>query len=244
MGTRIKESIYIFDLDWVILDIEDINYSSYKNAIGLSFPGKKFLSFDEYKSLLQWKRFDEIIKTFQQKYQLFLNDREINTIKEKVFIYKKKLLLKTPLFPKIKKWIIQFLNTLKRMKYKIWLATSTIRFFTEIILWKLDIKDMFDIILTSENVKKGKPNPEIYLKAFHGLSEGKSDKYNWIVFEDSISGVFSAFNAWLYCIHIGIPHNKMSNMWDCYYFWGNNFYPFISYLEGWNMWIFSMEKLV
>jgi hypothetical protein len=37
---------------------------------------------------------------------------------------------------------------------------------------------MFDIILTSENVKKGKPNPEIYLKAFHGLSEGKSDKYN------------------------------------------------------------------
>ena len=81
MGTRIKESIYIFDLDWVILDIEDINYSSYKNAIGLSFPGKKFLSFDEYKSLLQWKRFDEIIKTFQQKYQLFLNDRDINTIK-------------------------------------------------------------------------------------------------------------------------------------------------------------------
>jgi HAD superfamily hydrolase (TIGR01509 family) len=50
----------------------------------------------------------------------------------------------------------------------------------------------FDIIITGENVNKGKPNPEVYLKAL-ALLECEPDEV--FVFEDSETGCEAAENA-------------------------------------------------
>ena len=61
------------------------------------------------------------------------------------------------------------------------------------------IGDNFDIVITGEHVSKGKPNPEVYLKAL-ALLECEPDEA--IVFEDSDVGCEAAENAEISYIRI------------------------------------------
>ena len=54
------------------------------------------------------------------------------------------------------------------------------------------MNDVFDLILTSEDVKKKKPNPEVYLKVLEKLNVSKKD---CLIIEDSLEGVKVANNA-------------------------------------------------
>jgi len=67
------------------------------------------------------------------------------------------------------------------------------------VLKYFEIEDAFDIIITGENVSKGKPNPEVYLKAMNVL-ECEPDEA--IVFEDSVVGCEAAENAGLNYIKV------------------------------------------
>ena len=55
------------------------------------------------------------------------------------------------------------------------------------LLNSLGVKEQLDFILTSDSVKKPKPNPEIYLKA----AEQHNDN-DVLVIEDSLTGIRSA----------------------------------------------------
>ena len=67
------------------------------------------------------------------------------------------------------------------------------------VLKYFEIEDAFDIIITGENVSKGKPDPEVYLKALN-LLECDTDEV--IVFEDSKVGCEAAENAKLNYIKV------------------------------------------
>lgn len=67
------------------------------------------------------------------------------------------------------------------------------------VLKYFEIEDAFDIIITGENVSKGKPDPEVYLKALN-LLECDTDEV--IVFEDSEVGCEAAENAELNYIKV------------------------------------------
>ena len=54
------------------------------------------------------------------------------------------------------------------------------------------IESYFDIVITGENVSKGKPDPEVYLKAMNLL---ECEPEEAIVFEDSEVGCEAAENA-------------------------------------------------
>ena len=69
------------------------------------------------------------------------------------------------------------------------------------VLKYFEIEDAFDIIITGENVSKGKPDPEVYLKAMNVL-ECEPDEA--IVFEDSEVGCEAAENAGLNYIKVKI----------------------------------------
>jgi HAD superfamily hydrolase (TIGR01509 family) len=58
----------------------------------------------------------------------------------------------------------------------------------------------FDAVVSGDDVIKGKPNPDPYLKALEYLG---ADPEDCIVFENAPYGVQAAKNAGLYCI--GIP---------------------------------------
>lgn len=68
------------------------------------------------------------------------------------------------------------------------------------ILEKINLLDKFECIVDGNSVIKGKPNPEVFLKAADGLQVSPED---CIVFEDSIAGIQAANAADMLSIGIG-----------------------------------------
>lgn len=86
----------------------------------------------------------------------------------------------------------ELLTWLKGNMWKTALATSSRR---ETALHHLNatgLTEMFDKIITGDVVTKGKPDPEIYLKACDMLGVLPSETY---AVEDSRNGLWSAYNA-------------------------------------------------
>lgn len=71
------------------------------------------------------------------------------------------------------------------------------------ILKKVNLLNKFDGIVDGNDVEKGKPNPEVFLKAAEHL---KIEPENCIVFEDSVAGIQAANNANMISIGIGEKH--------------------------------------
>lgn len=65
-----------------------------------------------------------------------------------------------------------------------------------LVLRKLKLEKEF-VIVSTENVKKGKPSPEIFLKA---AAASRVKPEECVVFEDSVAGVKAAKNAGMRCI--------------------------------------------
>lgn len=88
----------------------------------------------------------------------------------------------------------ELVSTLKEHGIKIALATSSAMDRCEILFNNcgLKISEIFDFVVTKENVEKGKPNPEVFLKAIKGLNVKNE---NSIVLEDSLLGIEAAFRA-------------------------------------------------
>ena len=61
------------------------------------------------------------------------------------------------------------------------------------------IRESMQIIITGDQIKNGKPDPEIFLKA---SAELKINPENCLVFEDSFSGIESAKNAGMSCVGV------------------------------------------
>ena len=68
------------------------------------------------------------------------------------------------------------------------------------ILEKINLLSKFECIVDGNSVIKGKPNPEVFLKAADGLQVPPAE---CIVFEDSIAGIQAANAADMISIGIG-----------------------------------------
>jgi beta-phosphoglucomutase-like phosphatase (HAD superfamily) len=66
-------------------------------------------------------------------------------------------------------------------------------------LERLGLIEYFQVIRASDDVKKTKPDPELYLSACAGLGVPASQA---IALEDSPNGVAAAKNAGMYCVAI------------------------------------------
>lgn len=92
-------------------------------------------------------------------------------------------------------------------KVKLALASMNNRAVIEELLDKNKIHDCFEVILTVEEVKRFKPDPEIFLKSAAKL---KTKPQECVVIEDSIFGVQAARNAGMECIAVltGVYNRK------------------------------------
>ena len=88
-----------------------------------------------------------------------------------------------------------FMKTLKFIKQKkilVGLASNAIRKNVKMILNELNIYEDFDSIICGDEVKMGKPNPEMFNET---VSRFKLKKKECLIFEDSLEGVSAAVNA-------------------------------------------------
>jgi HAD superfamily hydrolase (TIGR01549 family) len=175
MFIKNKIKLYIFDLDGVLLDSSknmSLAWQDVKKKLNINIP------FFEYKKHIGLPFFT-ILKNIGIKKDYF----KIKKIYSKSSI--QNFRKKTTLF----KDTIKVINTLKR-ESKIAILTSKDTLRTNYVLKKKKLK--FDCVITSDNVKNGKPNKEGVLKI---LSKLKINKENTVYIGDTKVDELTAKNA-------------------------------------------------
>lgn len=171
----------IFDLDGVILDTERLNVSfklelskklgysltrnDIVNSLGL---GKKEAIEYFYKLVNNYWLYEQMSK--------YRKERTMELIKKNNSL---------PLRP----YVLETLKFLKDHNIKVALATSSTKQLLDNYFAYTNLYPYFDVVITNDMVEKGKPNPDIFLKASQELAINVEDI---IVVEDSINGLKSA----------------------------------------------------
>ena len=96
-----------------------------------------------------------------------------------------------------------FLSALKSAGIKMAIASSATVEDIEFVLNKIPIRDDFEAIIDGSRVSKGKPNPQIFLKAAADLQARPED---CVVFEDSLAGIKAANAAGMKVVGITTGH--------------------------------------
>lgn len=86
----------------------------------------------------------------------------------------------------------KFLEQLKSKGIKMGIATSNKRSMVDVVLESLGIKNFFEVITTSDEVKKGKPAPDVYLTTAKLLNV---EPKHCLVFEDVVAGIIAGKSA-------------------------------------------------
>jgi HAD superfamily hydrolase (TIGR01509 family) len=99
--------------------------------------------------------------------------------------------------------VARFIDELDRLGVPRAVATSATRGDLERTLVALGLRDRFAVVVTADDVRWGKPNPEVYLRAAEGLALRPS---TCLVFEDAVVGVHAARNAGMRVIGVTTAH--------------------------------------
>ena len=97
-----------------------------------------------------------------------------------------------------------FVEMLARLAVPRAVATSATRRDADALLTEIGVRRHFEIVVTAEDVRWGKPNPEVYLKAAAGLAVPSKA---CLVFEDSLVGVHAARNCGMRVIGLTTSHS-------------------------------------
>lgn len=94
---------------------------------------------------------------------------------------------------------ISLLKKLKELNKIVAVVSSGSKQYINLVLNKFNMNSYVDFIISGDQVEKGKPNPECYLKAYKYINEkyGKFEKNECLVIEDTENGVISGNKAGL-----------------------------------------------
>jgi HAD superfamily hydrolase (TIGR01509 family) len=101
--------------------------------------------------------------------------------------------------------LIEFMQILKRKNIAMAIATSGIQPNIDFMFENIPIKKYFKTVVNSSHIIKGKPDPEIYLKAASLLNVSPK---NCLVFEDAVVGIKSAKSAGMRVVAITTTQPK------------------------------------
>jgi HAD superfamily hydrolase (TIGR01509 family) len=104
--------------------------------------------------------------------------------------------------------VVGLLNALQVASLPIAVATSAMHEYADFVLTRLNLKQRFRFILTSEDVRCGKPDPEVYLLAAKQLDLMPNQM---MVLEDSANGCRAALAAGAYTVAVPNRHTSKHN---------------------------------
>ena len=181
-GKEVK--VILFDMDGVIIDSSDAWFMAFNDVLvhfGLQkISKKKFSNYFGYPVEKDQKIFfrDKSIKEIIEAYDFYFNKW-----KGQVLIFKDS---------------IAVLKKLSNKKIKIGLITNASRVIVESNLKRFSLKRFFDVTVSLNDVKKGKPAPDMVLKACKAL---KVNPREAILVGDTINDMIAGRKAG--CITVG-----------------------------------------
>jgi beta-phosphoglucomutase family hydrolase len=182
----------IFDFDGLMVDSEPAHYHAFKKA--LKGYEVRFLWKDHMRYLGISDK--EMCEGLVKEHHLELTPSELMKKKDKAFLR---------VLQKIRP-MTGLSRLLKRIRaYKKAVASGSHKKEIQIVLRNLGLLDKFDIVVSSDEVKKGKPAPDLFLLAAKKLGVKPSE---CLVLEDAANGVVAAKAAGMKCYLISKKAQK------------------------------------
>jgi HAD superfamily hydrolase (TIGR01509 family) len=192
--THSAQKTVLFDMDGVLIDAREWHYNALNEALEI---------FGYHISSLEHlERFDGM--TTKMKLKILSDERGLpSSLHDLISDVKQDRTLRiaaAKCYPNVQHLIL--IIRLRELGFKVGVVTNSIRKTTEFMLNYAGILDYLDILITNEDVKRGKPSPEGYLKAMKEL--GATPEDTWVV-EDGEYGVEAARNAGANVIRVSAP---------------------------------------
>lgn len=186
----------LFDMDGVLVDnmaYHKDSWFEFCNRYNLPLTEEEFVNF------VSGRVAKEVLEHLFRKP---LTQEEISRYtEEKEELYRKIYKPHIKLMP----GLINFLQSLKENKVALAVGTSAPTSNIDFTLVTTGLKPFFDKIVDASFVKKGKPDPEIYLKAADFL---QALPQNCVVVEDSLLGIQAGIQAGMKVIGVTTTHAK------------------------------------
>ncbi|MGM0411479.1 MAG: HAD family hydrolase [Bacillota bacterium] len=178
----------IFDMDGVIVDSEPLHYEVNKeifSELDIEVSKSEYNSYIGTSNQEMWELITErhnleespkkLTKLQQEKNLEHVNNGEVMAVDN----------------------VVKVINEIADSELKLALGSSSPEKLIYAVISFLNIKDLFQVIESGENVSNGKPAPDLFLKIARDL-DITSD--NILVIEDSHNGVKAAKKAGMNCI--------------------------------------------
>lgn len=184
----------IFDLDGVIVFTDELHYTAWKeiaDEIGVSFDR-------EINHLLRGVSRMESLEIILRNYkgELLSNTEKVSFAEKKNAIYKRLLENMKP--SDVTDDVRSTLKELRARGYLLAIGSSSQN--ARRILEKVELKEEFHAISDGTNIKKSKPDPEVFIKAAQFL--GLEPKQCMVV-EDAVAGIDAAIAGGMHSAAIG-----------------------------------------
>lgn len=171
----------VFDMDGVLIDAKEWHYEALNRALGhFGFQISRHEHASTFDGLPTKRKLEMLTDEHQLPASLhgFLNElKQIYTI-ETVFARCK------PTFQHE-----YALSNLRSMGYKLGVASNSIRNTVELMMRQSDLERYLDVIVSNQDVRNAKPDPEIYLRTMQLLGVRPDET---LVLEDNEHGIASA----------------------------------------------------
>ncbi len=182
-----KLSAILFDLDGTLIDSEKKFFESFRHVIFSKYNYN--ISYEEYEenelkknaNLLLYLKSNGIIASYE------VDDK----IMEKIYLeYEKKFM--DLLNENDVSLNFELLKQLKSKGLRLALVSTSRKKFIDMLLTKLNIQDLFEVVISREDVKNLKPESDAYIMALEKLNILST---NCIAFEDSERGIRASKSA-------------------------------------------------
>ncbi|MED3782591.1 HAD-IA family hydrolase [Heyndrickxia sporothermodurans] len=191
----------IMDFDGVIVDTEVIWFDIYKEwfKINLHYD----LTMEEFLVCVGADS-DKLFKKLEKDYNIIIDNKQFVAETNQKFLDASKEL-------PLKEGVLEFIQRIKKENILLALATSASRKKPNYHLKRLKILQYFDEIVTSEDVDKIKPSPDLFNKAIEKLGVKKEEA---VIIEDSVNGLIAGNRAGIrtvVCTNDVTKHSNFTN---------------------------------
>jgi beta-phosphoglucomutase len=189
----------IFDFDGVLVDSELLHYQAFNHILsplGVNMSTQQY--YDQYLGLSD----EELLRLLDKQNNLNLSEQRLRKLfKEKALAFKELSSAQAAVIAGVP----QFLNMLYENKIPMAICSGALLPEIEMILQGANLRHYFDVIVSAEQVQKGKPDPEGFLLAIEKLNAKLNTQISpreCIVIEDSHWGLEAAKSAGMHPVAV------------------------------------------
>ena len=194
----------IFDFNGILVDDEPIHLEIFQKV--LKEEGIPLTEKDYYARYLGFDDRGAFRAVFQDHGRKLDDAALAELIERKADYYRASIGQRTVIFPGVK----ELIPTLAA-RFPLAVASGALRDEIELILQSAGLKNYFQVIVSANDVKEGKPQPEIFVKALQWLNRSLGNAApiapsECLVIEDSKEGIAGARRAAMRCLAVTNSH--------------------------------------